>query len=254
MSGLPAVRTILGIDAAVAPERTGIAVGTYEGDETGWSVSALRKIKDAAELSDAVANAVTEGIDSHGCVLLAIDAPLGWPAALGPALLRHRAGRPLAKPANELFRRETDRVVRRLLGKQPLDVGADRIARTAVAVLELVDSITERTGVRFDLAWEPASARSSMIEVYPASWLIVRGCPSRGYKRTDGRSVRAEIVQALASCGLTMLNPDLLLDFPDALDATITVQLGIEFLAGRCLGPADRPRAEREGWIWIPRR
>lgn len=263
----PYITTILGIDAAVAPERTGLAVGIRETAGGRWSVSAFPRITDADELRDAAAGVVTAAVahaesgvaesrsdSAGGHVLLAIDAPLGWPAALGPALARHRAGSPLPLPANDLFRRETDKVVRHLLGKQPLDVGADRIARTALAVLDLVASVTERTGVRFDLAWNPATACSSMIEVYPASWLIVRGCPSRGYKRADGRSARGEILRALEDCGLNVENREVPLGFPDALDAIIAVQLGVEFLSGRCLGPSDRALAEREGWIWIPRR
>jgi hypothetical protein len=61
----------------------------------------------------------------------AIDAPLGWPKPLAETLIDHRAGLPIETPANAMFRRTTDLFIQRKLKKTPLDVGADRIARTA---------------------------------------------------------------------------------------------------------------------------
>jgi hypothetical protein len=61
----------------------------------------------------------------------AIDAPLGWPKPLAETLIDHRAGMPIETPANAMFRRTTDLFIQRKLKKTPLDVGADRIARTA---------------------------------------------------------------------------------------------------------------------------
>lgn len=70
-----------------------------------------------------------------------MDAPLGWPRPLGPALSDHRAGEPIDPPADTLFHRETDGVVHRTVGKRPMEVGADRIARTARSAVELIGEL-----------------------------------------------------------------------------------------------------------------
>jgi hypothetical protein len=46
---------------------------------------------------------------ADGPVLLAIDAPLGWPAAMGPTLSTHSAGDEITVAPNTMFRRATDR-------------------------------------------------------------------------------------------------------------------------------------------------
>jgi hypothetical protein len=46
--------------------------------------------------------------DSQVPVLLAIDAPLGWPKQLAETLINHRAGMPIETPANVMFRRTTN--------------------------------------------------------------------------------------------------------------------------------------------------
>ena len=75
--------------------------------------------------------------------LLAIDTPLGWPVRLGCALTNHRAGEPIAADADRLFRRDTDRFIKLKLGKTPLDVGADQIARTAHTALCLLNGLRQ---------------------------------------------------------------------------------------------------------------
>jgi hypothetical protein len=52
---------------------------------------------------------------------------------MGRCLTNHRAGQSIEVSPNEFLRRETDRSIHRRLGKRLLDVGADRIARTAHA-------------------------------------------------------------------------------------------------------------------------
>ena len=52
--------------------------------------------------------------------LIALDAPLGWPQALGANLVTHRAGVPLRAEANQLFRRATDDEIKNRLGKRSL--------------------------------------------------------------------------------------------------------------------------------------
>ena len=77
--------------------------------------------------------------------LLAIDAPLGWPA-LGQSLAAHRAGQGIAVAQNTLFRRATDVSVHQRTGKLPLEVGADRIARAAWQALSVLQQLRAATG------------------------------------------------------------------------------------------------------------
>jgi len=87
------------------------------------------------------------GVSASERCLLVLDAPLGWLRDFGDTLADHNAGMTLQKEANQFFRRETDRFVQRTLGKVPLDVGADRIARMALSSLHLLGVLTEKTGL-----------------------------------------------------------------------------------------------------------
>lgn len=186
-------------------------------------------------------------------VLIALDAPLGWPVALGQALASHRAGEPVHVQANELFRRETDREIRRRFGKTPLDVGADRIARTAHAALELLGELRTATGLPIPLAWSAQErAQVAAIEVYPAVTLLTHGFDTRRYdKRSRGTPLKTFVGNhADIDAGLELP------EHMDVLDACVCALAGVEFLAGVCLGPSEeqRTRALREGWIWARER
>ena len=120
-------------------------------------------------------------------VLVALNAPLGWPVPMIDALTRHHAGSSLPsldidakdrgkegelghgyfekehesrwrKERNLFFRRETERFVRskgigrwgdgrRAFGPSGLDVGADKSARTAHAALRLLKALRDRTNL-----------------------------------------------------------------------------------------------------------
>ena len=183
-------------------------------------------------------------------MLLALDAPLGWPAPLGDALAGHRAGDPLDASAHALFRRATDRDVRARLGKQPLDVGADRIARTARAALGLLGALREQLDLPIPLVWYPDVEGVGAVEVYPAATLRAYGVDATGYKRADGAAARGRVVGALRA---EVDVPDLpvLIESDDAVDAAVCVLAGADVVRGRARGPTDRALAEREGWIWV---
>lgn len=86
------------------------------------------------------------------------------------------------------------------MGKQTLDVGADRIARTARSALDILEQIRQLTGLPIDLAWQPDfAARVAAIEVYPAGTLRARQLPCTGYKRSGGAPARARIARALGA-------------------------------------------------------
>jgi predicted RNase H-like nuclease len=184
--------------------------------------------------------------------LFAFDAPLGWPSDLGSSLSKHNAGAPLEVDANMLFRRRTDRFIKRETGQQPLDVGADRIARTAYWALNLLGQLRRSLKADIPLAWNPTdTADLSAIEVYPAASLRVRGISTVGYKKTEQVAARAAIVDALASSVTLPEDRACLTVCADALDAAICVIAGADFVRGDCLPPDDSVAAKREGWIWV---
>ena len=64
--------------------------------------------------------------EAREATLIAVDAPLGWPAALAAALESHRAGGAIKTPADCMARRRTDDFVHQAIGKKP---GARRAPR-----------------------------------------------------------------------------------------------------------------------------
>ena len=238
--------TVIGIDCAVEPKKTGLALAVVEGSRTQLLKVVTGKDKKPVAI-------VYDWIRNSQQVLLALDAPLGWPATLGGELVRHRSGEPLEASADRLFRRETDRFVRQLTGKRPLDVGADRIARTAHAALNLISELRSLTDCSIPLVWEPTlSERIQAIEVYPAGTLAASGLPDSGYKKSKDLPARKEILTGLQdrvdTSGISEMK---LLGNADILDAVVCVLAAADFLKGKSIPPIDHELAEKEGWIWV---
>jgi len=94
--------SIIGIDCATEPKKRGVARAHFENGDCKVNHS-------STGLEDAqIAKLVAESKQLYGNVLIALDAPLGWPSTLGRSLADHVAGQPLNYPAHHLFRRETD--------------------------------------------------------------------------------------------------------------------------------------------------
>jgi predicted RNase H-like nuclease len=179
---------LIGIDCATQDSKVGLALAAYkDGSVVLERATLCSRKQSAAGLLAGWAENVTLP------VLFAVDAPLGWPAKMGSILNRHRAGQPLEVPANEFFRRTTDRFIYSLLGKTPLDVGADRIARTAHAALALLSDVSRRLNSPISLAWSPEVHGVATIEVYPAATLAARGVRSTGYKKPEHAAVAAHV-------------------------------------------------------------
>ena len=141
--------TIIGIDCATQPKNVGLALGhDHEGKTT------IDKVF-IGSMADSVVDTVAAWASPDAPTLLALDAPLGWPAGLGQNLQPHQAGATIHLDANSMFRRLTDKAVKQSTGKLPLDVGADRIARTALAALGLLQDLREATSQPIPLAWQP---------------------------------------------------------------------------------------------------
>lgn len=168
--------TIIGIDCATKARKTGLALGWFDNDEVTieQTLAGSRKTPIAATVADWINQQSAD-------TLIALDAPLGWPIGLGRALEEHQAGAPVPVKPNTMFRRLTDRVIKEEIDKQPFDVGADKIARTAHAALTLLQDLRERTGAKIPLVWHPADVSfACAIEVYPAATSVVYDFETKG--------------------------------------------------------------------------
>jgi len=242
---------IIGIDCAAQPRDIGLALGYFDGQTT-----TIRQVVSGRRTEDYVLNTAMGWIRGGGQTLLAVDAPLGWPTALGSVLIKHTAGAPIDTHADTLFRRCTDRVVRDEIHKQSLDVGADRIARTAHAALRLLENLRKRTGQEIPLAWEPPTVSGiCAIEVYPAATLRAHGLTDSGYKKKEGNEARKSILGQIAGRCLRLPSEERRTceNCDDALDAIVCVLAGVDFLCGNVIRPTDMQKAKKEGWIWVHR-
>lgn len=238
---------IIGIDVATVDSKVGLAIA--ELDSHG-----MAKLQDVRLCGKGFKPAQTVGNwtnELEGRILFAIDAPLGWPDSMRTAFSDHFAGRPLSVLPDELFRRKTDRYIKDETGKTPLDVGADRIARTAHAALEILGGIGNHIGKTIPMAWSTDFDNIAAIEVYPAATLKVLGIRSSGYKRKNQDGERWEMIKALSHwVEIGGHAPDLVRN-PDVLDAVVCVVAGMDFISGKATQPTDKKLAEREGWIWV---
>ena len=243
------MHTVIGIDAATQARNVGLALGRWE--------SGALAIEEALTPSS---NEHAIDVVAEWCVgptLVAVDAPLGWPMAMGRSLATHRAGDVIEAPAHDVFRRLTDDRVHEIFNKRPLDVGSNLIARTAHSALALLAGVRERTGASIPLAWKPRErARVRTIEVYPAATLRTRGLSDSGYKGKGPaeQKNRAALLDALSEeIGPGPPLREAASGSDHVLDAILCVLAGADFLAGEGIPPekADRERVEHEGWIWV---
>jgi hypothetical protein len=238
-------RSVIGVDCATVAKEVGLARARF--DDGRWRLLEARVASPLRPPGEVLVDWLRD--EPHA--LLALDAPLGWPAALGPALAAHLAGNAVPVPLSAMFQRATDHVVRERTGKRPLEVGADRIARTAWVTLALLEEVRTATGLAVPLAWEPALLQMpSAIEVYPAATLRVHGLPDRSYKEPHA-APRAAIDVWLRSRLDLAPGIDLVGGSGHLLDAILCVVAGLDFLAGAAPGPDDLEEARREGWIWV---
>ena len=236
---------LIGIDCAVQPANIGIAAGRVVDGVVVVDRLHAGHANPAAVIAEAIS----------APAVLAFDSPLGWPADLGRTLASHRAGDRIAVEPNTLFRRETDRFVKQVIGKQSLDVGADRIARTAHAALGLLADVRDLSEIGIEIAVSQSDRSDALcFEVYPAATLKAHGIDARGYKgkKPENRSAREKLIEALEPrlrIEEALVGTALATD--DALDAAICCLAAADFLAGHCYEPRDAELAAKEGWIWV---
>ncbi len=240
------ITTIVGIDCATLDKKVGLALGYFDEGEAHIEQVTVGSME--ASIVETTADWMTR----RSSTLIALDAPLGWPIGLGQALRFHEAGAPIQVEPNEMFRRLTDRVIRREVGKQSLDVGADRIARTAHAALRFLQELRQRTGEAIPLAWKPLEAPyTCAIEVYPAATFAAYGIKVSGYKKKEGQVARQSVLRLLQEHIGLPRDTTLMESNDDVLDAAICVLAGVDFLRGEVIEPTDVQTAKKEGWIWV---
>jgi predicted RNase H-like nuclease len=238
--------TIIGLDCATDSRRIGLAIGFFGGHRTRLKGLAL------GERDRPAAETIANWISGQAKTIIAVDAPLGWPCAMGEVLSRHHAGQAIDVKPNTLFRRETDCFIKERIGKLPLDVGADRIARTAHAALNILSDIARIKGKEIPLAWGRESGASiAVIEVYPAGTLASYGLPSSGYKRKEQTKRRLRIIRWLESVVDFECGVDIMQENADVLDAVLCVLAAQDFLKGEAMKPPHPQVATKEGWIWV---
>ena len=237
---------IIGMDCATEAQKVGLSMGIY--DNHSISLIETKLGSDGRSVVEIIAN----WIKYDEKVVFAIDAPLGWPEDLGTSLYHHSAGQALSVEANLLFRRATDRFIKKTLGKQPLDVGADRIARTAYAAVKIIDELRKFLKCNIEMAWNPNNINGvSVIEVYPAATLQCYGIRNGSYKDKAQRSERKEILNGLLQVMNIRCDSKAMIQSADVLDGAVCLLAAKDFLDGKVYFPDDIEKAKKEGWIWI---
>lgn len=265
---------IIGIDCATKANKVGIAMGYWDGHRLvvteAWRGS-------AAPRGDWQA-VVKEWVEEATDVLIALDAPLGWPEAMGASLVHHKAGASITlppslnskvEPDDRMFVRETDLVVRDRIKKitrkkdgsrqelKPLEVGANLIARTAYSALGFLASLD---GIQLPCEPGPVSGKRA-IEVYPAATLSAHNLPCEKYKRKDKeehrenrRKVMEWVCGEVEICGTQAEKTKTAIQDGDhVLDAVICLLAAADFVTKEVIPPKpeQKPLAKKEGWIWV---
>ena len=239
---------LIGVDCAVDDRKTGVARASLTNTQVVvHEVGVGRSSRTAVDC-------VAEWVAGAKTCVVAIDSPLGWPVDLSKALVTHHAGESIDTDPHQLFRRETDRFVKRILGKQTLDVGADRIARTARAAVGFLTQIRRLTGRNLPLLWNHRAADlDGVIEVYPAGTLKAHDLLPKSYKgnKEEAVAVRAELIDSLSPLMDLKDVVDHCAADDNCLDAAICTLAAADFLSGHCIEPANLPLAKKESWIWF---
>lgn len=213
---------VVGIDCATKPSKTGLALGEY-------SAAGGLEVKEARICSprEPPAEIVIDWLRHlQRPALLALDAPLGWPIALARALVSHQAGQLIEIEPHEMFRRSTDRFIKAKVEQKPLDVGADRIARTAHAALQLLAEVRGGLCIPIPLAWSPNGLTDvQAIEAYPAATLRAHGIKATRYKspvQEAATNIRTGLVETLKSkMKVCDKSASAMEKYPDAFDAVV---------------------------------
>lgn len=236
---------IIGLDAAVQDKDIGCVFGEYRRGR----LLLMQKWERKEPLEDFIFACIRDSPSA----ILAIDAPLGWPVSFRKVLNNHCAGRPLDVDPQSFFKRKTDLDVRQRFRKTPLEISADRIARTAFFTLQRLGKVEKQIDKKLELLWDVKSRNDhGLLEVYPAATLLANGLSIKGYKK-ENITARKKLYEELGAL-YNFSNP-LNLDLTEVehdFDALVCCLACADFIEGKSRAPdvLDREIKE-EGWIWI---
>lgn len=237
---------VIGLDAASQLSNFGYAIGTIARGKLSIQQAGI-----LGDEPDVIGSTLVDALLAAPNAVIAIDAPLGWPAPLGESLFSHVAGDRISVEKNSLFRRHTDTVARETTGKTPLEIGADKIARAAHTALAVLNQLRDKSGLALPLFWSAEIRGAGAIEVYPAATLKMHCAPTGGYKEPEQRPVREAIAHALREAipGLDQY----VSSKADVFDACLCMLAVLDFVNGVCRAPRaeEMERAKKEGWIWV---
>ena len=248
---------LIGVDCSTKPRNMGIALAEFVVDNADADKRGNILVREVhARISDPWGTVGTwlSNLKDHDA-LIAFDAPLGWPIALGQALREHSAGNPASKSSNDMFRRFTERCIGEMTSKQPFDVGASWIGRTAHAALKELDTLRKISGRPIPLAWWNDDLRGThAIEVYPAATLKSLGLPYENYRESNRvhKCNRENIANNIPDVYLPDECRETILHNSDGLDALICLFAAADFVSGKAKPPPNVKIdvVTREGWIW----
>lgn len=258
------MRTVVGVDLAGVPARTGVVVITLEHGRAVATVPAPTFVADDASLVRLVGPSTVVGL----------DAPLGWPDDFVAAISAHQRGEAWPGSAaldgvrsrENLRYRRTDRFVQSLdVGSTPLSVSSDLIGVVAMRAALLQDRWSAAWGTR-----ETRDGSGRVVETYPAAALRVwellarRGVRYKGggneQKVSEQRAARGAIVSALTTATSPWLATSSSLreravESDHVLDALVCALVAVAAKAGvtHRVPPDDGVVAAREGWIHVPK-
>jgi predicted nuclease with RNAse H fold len=228
---------MLGIDLSSADEGTAGCIVRWDG-----GVGHVERL--AQPLSDADIVELARISD-----LVAIDAPLGWPAAFVAAVTGHARGE--AWPSvglRDLRFRATDHHVRDNVGWWPLSVSSDLIGVVAFRAARLVSLLRPGASAR--------DGSNGLLEVYPAAALARWSLPHLGYKKRAHTAERLAILAGLervVEVEMTAVQEQLARS-SDCLDSLVAAIVARALAIGRTdpIPVGHRAIAAVEGWIHLP--
>jgi len=234
---------VIGVDSAVQEKDNGLVLCNYHDNKL--------ELVDKWERNGTVTTKILSWIGNAEQTLIAIDSPLGWPFEFTNSLATHKAGVPIEIGANDFFKRQTDLQIATEFNKRPLEVSADRIARTAFYTLDRIGKLRRETSRSIKLLWKFGEDFDiGFIEVYPASTILANGLSITGYKKEQ--SLRHNLLDELQK-EYRLNNPNTIDVFKieHDFDALVCCFSGVDFIEKRSIQyDSLSERIQKEGWIW----
>jgi len=238
---------IIGFDSAVQEKNIGLVLCNYEN-----GVLTLEDKKNNTLTSEKQILIWSANDES---IIMGIDSPLGWPAGFGLSLKDHIAGNNINIDATSFFERETDKFIYKTFKKKPLEVSADRIARTAYYTLNRINTINNKIATKYEILWNHNNPLSKgFIEVYPAATLLANEIEIKGYK--DNKNCRERILEELKSKYNFVITQNIDITTIDHdFDAFICCLAIHDFIQRNVYFPDNQiNKYKTEGWIWTKRK